>query len=33
MNRSVIRNFLIVALIGYPAFAFGEDQAPDVKGK
>ena len=33
MNRSVIRNLLVVALIAYPAFAFGQDQAPDVKGK
>ena len=33
MNRSVIRNLVVVALIAYPAFAFGQDQAPDVKGK
>ena len=31
MNRSVIRNLVVVALIAYPAFAFG--QTPDVKGK
>src|SRR5215469_15333680 len=33
MNRSVIRNLVVVALIAYPAFAFGQDKAPDVKGK
>ena len=33
MNRSVIRNLVVVALISYPAFAFGQDKAPDVKGK
>ena len=33
MNRSVIRNLVVVAVIAYPAFAFGADQAPDVKGK
>src|SRR5262249_39281669 len=33
MNRSVIRNLVVVALITYPAFAFGQDKAPDVKGK
>jgi len=33
MNRSIIRNLARAALLAYPAFAFGADQAPDVKGK
>jgi hypothetical protein len=33
MNRSVIRNLVIAALLAYPASALGADQAPDVKGK
>jgi len=33
MNRSIIRRLGIAALITYPAFALGADQAPDVKGK
>jgi hypothetical protein len=33
MNRSIIRNLAVAALLAYPAFALGADQVPDVKGK
>ena len=33
MNRSIIRNLVVAALLAYPASALGADQAPDVKGK
>ncbi len=33
MNRLIIRNLAVAALVAYPAFALGADQAPDVKGK
>jgi hypothetical protein len=33
MNRSINRNLALAAVLAYPAFALGADQAPDVKGK
>ena len=33
MSRSITRNLALTALLAYPAFALGADQAPDVKGK
>jgi hypothetical protein len=33
MNWSITRKLGIAALVAYPAFALGADQAPDVKGK
>ena len=33
MSQSIIRNFVVAALVAYPACALGADQAPDVKGK
>jgi hypothetical protein len=33
MNRSMIRNLAVAALIAYPALAIGADQVPDIKSK
>ena len=33
MNRPIIRNLVIAALLAHPVSALGADQAPDVKGK
>lgn len=33
MYRSIIRNLAVATLIIYPAFGFGADRVPDVKGK
>ena len=33
MNRSIIRNVVVAALVACPASALGADQAPDVKGR
>ncbi len=33
MNRWIIRNLAVAALVACPAIALGADQAPDVKGK
>ena len=33
MNRSIIRKLTLAALVAYPAYALGADEAPDVKGK
>jgi hypothetical protein len=33
MNRSIIRDLAVAALVAYPAFAIAADQVPDVKGK
>jgi hypothetical protein len=33
MSQSLIRNLALAALLAYPAFALGADQAPDINGK
>jgi hypothetical protein len=33
MNRPIIRNLVIAALLAHPVSALGADQAPHVKGK